>query len=389
MSPGPRPLRAPVGPRRGIPVRQQGDRGAVRGAPPASSSAGCSATRTRSSSSRGGAILARVLRLRGQVRRGAGNRRAARRRGSRPGGPPQGSASLAAYRAVDGAGLARIDFLVTPDEAFISEMKTLPGLHRHEHVSEAGRAGRPAVRRPHSAAHRVPANGARPMKLKPQPKVVRRRAGPDPPRATPGTRGRGRGARRPGAPFRQRMAGRLPSIRRVDRGPRGGGLRGRARGPPGWAVAARDRGRLGRRALHPDARSRSTAVEASVASACWRSTPCAGVTRSAAGRRPWPRTFAQPARTRRGRDRRARGRVRVAHGLASCWISRTARCSRRSAGDDALPAADGRHAADRRPAQPPRASSRSATASREAELAHGASARRTRSGRARLGVRPR
>jgi D-alanine-D-alanine ligase len=35
--------------------------------------------------------------------------------------------SLAAYRAVDGAGLARIDFLVTPEESYISEMNTLPG----------------------------------------------------------------------------------------------------------------------------------------------------------------------------------------------------------------------------------------------------------------------
>ncbi len=35
--------------------------------------------------------------------------------------------ALAAYRAVDAAGLARIDFLVTPAEAFISEMNTLPG----------------------------------------------------------------------------------------------------------------------------------------------------------------------------------------------------------------------------------------------------------------------
>jgi D-alanine-D-alanine ligase len=35
--------------------------------------------------------------------------------------------SLAAYRAVDCAGLARIDFLVTADEAYISEMNTLPG----------------------------------------------------------------------------------------------------------------------------------------------------------------------------------------------------------------------------------------------------------------------
>jgi D-alanine-D-alanine ligase len=35
--------------------------------------------------------------------------------------------SLAAYRAVDAAGLARIDFLVTEEEPYISEMNTLPG----------------------------------------------------------------------------------------------------------------------------------------------------------------------------------------------------------------------------------------------------------------------
>ncbi|HEY6608087.1 MAG TPA: D-alanine--D-alanine ligase family protein [Candidatus Limnocylindria bacterium] len=35
--------------------------------------------------------------------------------------------SLAAYRAVDAAGLARIDFLVTGGDVFISEMNTLPG----------------------------------------------------------------------------------------------------------------------------------------------------------------------------------------------------------------------------------------------------------------------
>lgn len=35
--------------------------------------------------------------------------------------------SLAAYRAVDAAGLARIDFLVPPEGIFISEMNTLPG----------------------------------------------------------------------------------------------------------------------------------------------------------------------------------------------------------------------------------------------------------------------
>ena len=35
--------------------------------------------------------------------------------------------ALAAYRAVDCAGLARVDFLVTAEEAYISEMNTLPG----------------------------------------------------------------------------------------------------------------------------------------------------------------------------------------------------------------------------------------------------------------------
>ena len=35
--------------------------------------------------------------------------------------------SLAAYRAVDAAGMARVDFLVTADATYISEMNTLPG----------------------------------------------------------------------------------------------------------------------------------------------------------------------------------------------------------------------------------------------------------------------
>lgn len=35
--------------------------------------------------------------------------------------------SLAAYRAVDARGMARVDFLATPDEVFISEMNTIPG----------------------------------------------------------------------------------------------------------------------------------------------------------------------------------------------------------------------------------------------------------------------
>ena len=35
--------------------------------------------------------------------------------------------ALAAYRAIDCAGLARVDFLVTADEAYVSEINTLPG----------------------------------------------------------------------------------------------------------------------------------------------------------------------------------------------------------------------------------------------------------------------
>ncbi len=38
--------------------------------------------------------------------------------------------ALAAYRAVDCAGMARIDFLVPPDAVYVSEMNTLPGFTR-------------------------------------------------------------------------------------------------------------------------------------------------------------------------------------------------------------------------------------------------------------------
>lgn len=57
------------------------------------------------------------------------------------------------------------------------------------------------------------------MRLKPQPRPTRRAAGsrrPGPARA--GARAKGRGARRPGVPVRQRLAGRLPSIRRLIAG---------------------------------------------------------------------------------------------------------------------------------------------------------------------------
>jgi len=55
------------------------------------------------------------------------------------------------------------------------------------------------------------------MKLKPQPRAPRRTAsrGSRPAARRNGARPRGRQARRPGVPLRQRLSGRLPSIRRV------------------------------------------------------------------------------------------------------------------------------------------------------------------------------
>ncbi|MGH2446477.1 MAG: cell division protein FtsQ/DivIB [Candidatus Limnocylindria bacterium] len=54
------------------------------------------------------------------------------------------------------------------------------------------------------------------MKLKPQPRPTRRATRRSGPRAgRPSARSRGRGARRPGIPFRRRLAGRLPSLRRT------------------------------------------------------------------------------------------------------------------------------------------------------------------------------
>jgi D-alanine-D-alanine ligase len=35
--------------------------------------------------------------------------------------------ALAAYRAVDARGMARVDFLATPGEVYLSEMNTIPG----------------------------------------------------------------------------------------------------------------------------------------------------------------------------------------------------------------------------------------------------------------------
>ena len=89
---------------------------------------------------RRGALEPRVLRLRGEVRR----------RGwptvePRADVDPDLAArlkelSLAAYRAVDGAGLARVDFLVTADEAYHQRDEHAARLHRHEHVSRSRRS---------------------------------------------------------------------------------------------------------------------------------------------------------------------------------------------------------------------------------------------------------
>ncbi len=51
------------------------------------------------------------------------------------------------------------------------------------------------------------------MNLKPQPPVTRRASRPK--RASPASRPRGRGARRPGVPLRKRVGARLPSMRRI------------------------------------------------------------------------------------------------------------------------------------------------------------------------------
>ena len=47
--------------------------------------------------------------------------------------------AIAAFHAIDGAGLARVDFLLsrTTGELFINEINTMPGLHDDQHVLEA------------------------------------------------------------------------------------------------------------------------------------------------------------------------------------------------------------------------------------------------------------
>ena len=53
--------------------------------------------------------------------------------------------SKAAFLAIDGAGLARVDFLLSRDDGrlYVNEVNTLPGLHDDQHVraSSGRRAG--------------------------------------------------------------------------------------------------------------------------------------------------------------------------------------------------------------------------------------------------------
>jgi D-alanine-D-alanine ligase len=48
--------------------------------------------------------------------------------------------AVAAFRACDLSGLARVDFLMEPDgkrRIFLNEVNTMPGVHPHQHVSQA------------------------------------------------------------------------------------------------------------------------------------------------------------------------------------------------------------------------------------------------------------
>ena len=134
---GARARRAAGRPRRGVPLRQQGASWRRTSPMPASSSAACSATTTRSSSSPARSArshefydyeakyvegLADV-----EPRAEVDPDLAARLK----------ELSLAAYRAVDAAGLARVDFLVTPDDGVHQRDEHAPRLHRHEHVSRS------------------------------------------------------------------------------------------------------------------------------------------------------------------------------------------------------------------------------------------------------------
>ena len=263
---------------------------------------------------------------------GAGVGRAARRRRPRPGGPPQGAVAGRLPRGRRGRpGADRLPR--HPGRGLHQRDEHAARLHRHQHVPQAGRDGRHAVRRPHRAAHRA-GHGARPMKLKPQPKVARRRGAADPSARSPG-RGVADAApgARPGAPFRRRMAG---GCRRSV-----ASSRASARWPPPPVLVALLGGPWLRvtevawagEQFTADARPRATAVERQrgVSLLAVDTRRAARRVGAAAGRRRGI-GLREPAGARGGRDRRARGGLRVGDGAQpGCSARPTARCSRRFA----------------------------------------------------------
>ena len=104
----------------------------------------------------------RVLRLRGQVPR-------RRRRGGRvPGRSDRrrdrarcSALGIRAFEAVDGRGLARVDFFLAADELYVNELNTMPGLHADLDVPEVLDRVGDVVRRAHLRAHRHGAGARR------------------------------------------------------------------------------------------------------------------------------------------------------------------------------------------------------------------------------------
>ena len=66
--------------------------------------------------------------------------------------------AVAAFRACDLCGLARVDFLMEPGgkrRIYLNEVNTMPGLHQHQHVSQAVAGLRPQLQEPDHAPDRA------------------------------------------------------------------------------------------------------------------------------------------------------------------------------------------------------------------------------------------
>ena len=157
--------------------------------------------------------------------------------------------ALAAYRAVDCAGLARVDFLVPPGAVYLSEMNTLPGFTATSMYPKQAELAGLGVPGPHRAADRaragVRARGAHAGQRSGRP------AGRD-----AMTRSRYHDARRgaraapargaaPASPLRRRVRRALPAPGRIAAGLLAAVLDRRPAGARQRAVAARRAGSPG------------------------------------------------------------------------------------------------------------------------------------------------